>query len=126
MIRRAMAKKNSLSFLEDYFTSSLKIHLKPKTNPMHLITTITHYLLTHLVNFQASASILCDQEIIIGQRGSLPVMPSGYLNFKTVMLETMKTMQKQFLVNWLTSGRLAFMIQCVKVRRSPQMKKWQH
>lgn len=66
MIRRAMAKKNSLSFLEDYFTSSLKIHLKPKTNPMHLITTITHYLLTHLVNFQASASIFCDQEIIIG------------------------------------------------------------
>ena len=52
---------------------------------MHLITTITHYLLTHLGNFQASASIFCDQEIIIGQRGSLPVMPLGYLYFKTVL-----------------------------------------
>jgi len=52
---------------------------------MHLITTITHYLLTHLGNFPASASIFCDQEIIIGQRGSLPVIQSGYLYFKTVM-----------------------------------------
>ena len=85
MIRRAMAKKTSLSFLEDYFTSSLKIHLKPKRNPMHLITTITHYLLTHLENFQASASIFCEQEIIIGLRGSLRVMPLGYFYFKTVL-----------------------------------------
>ena len=52
---------------------------------MHLITTFTHYLLTHLGNFQASASIFCDQEIIIGQSGSLPVMPLGYLYFKTVL-----------------------------------------
>ena len=33
-------------------------------------------------------------------------------------------MQKQFPVNWLTSGRLAFVIPCAKARQSQQMKKW--
>ena len=41
---------------------------------------------------------------IIGQRGSLPVTPLGYLNFKKVIFRTMRTMRKQFPVNWLTSG----------------------
>ena len=75
---------------------------------MHLITTITHYLLTHLGNFQASASIFCDQEIIIGQRGSLPVMPLGYLYFKTVLFR-----------NFADHAETV----SAKVRRSPQMKK---
>ena len=92
---------------------------------MHLITTITHYLLTHLGNFQASASIFCDQEIIIGQRGVSQSCLWDIFISKQFCLETLQTMRRQFLVNWLTSGRLAFMIQCIKVRRSPQMKKWQ-
>ena len=33
----------------------------------------------------------------------------------------MRTMWKQFLVNWSTSGRLAFTIQRAKARRSQQM-----
>ena len=33
---------------------------------------------------------------IIGQRGSLPVRPLGYLNFKKVIFRTMRTMRKQF------------------------------
>ena len=33
---------------------------------------------------------------IIGQRGTLPVMPLGYLNFKKVIFRTMQTMRKQF------------------------------
>ena len=44
---------------------------------------------------------------IIGQRGSLPVTPLGYLNFKKVIFRTMRTMRKQFPVNWLTSGRFS-------------------
>ena len=32
---------------------------------------------------------------------------------KKLFLETMRTMRKQFPVNWLTSWRLTFMIQCV-------------
>ena len=47
---------------------------------------------------------------IIGQRGTLPVTPLGYLNPKKVIFRTMRTMRKQFPVNWLTSGRLAFSI----------------
>ena len=35
----------------------------------------------------------------------------------------MWTTRKQFPVNWLTSRRLAFMIQRAKARRSQQMKK---
>ena len=34
----------------------------------------------------------------------------GYLNFKKVIFRTMRTTRKQFPVNWLTSGRLAFTI----------------
>ena len=41
---------------------------------------------------------------IIEHRGSLPVTLLGYLNFKKVIFRTMRTMQKQFPVNWLTSG----------------------
>ena len=44
---------------------------------------------------------------IIGQRGSLSVTPLGYLNFKKVIFRTMRTMRKQFPVNWLTSGRFS-------------------
>ena len=47
------------------------------------------------------------QEILIGQRGGLPVTPLGYLKFKKVIFRTMQTMQKQFPVNWLTSGRFS-------------------
>ena len=47
------------------------------------------------------------QEIIIGQRGSLPVTPLGYLKFQKVIFRTMQTMRKQFPVNWLTSGRFS-------------------
>ena len=36
----------------------------------------------------------------------------------------MRTTRKQFPVNLLTSGRLAFTIERAKVRRSQQMKKW--
>ena len=42
---------------------------------------------------------------IIGQRGSLPVTPFGYLNSKKVIFRTMWNMRKQFPGNWLTSGR---------------------
>ena len=35
----------------------------------------------------------------------------------------MRTTRKQFPVNWLTFGRLAFTIQRSKARRSQQMKK---
>ena len=34
----------------------------------------------------------------------------------------MPTLRKQFPVNWLTSGKVAFMIHCAKLRRSKQMK----
>ena len=42
---------------------------------------------------------------IIGQRGTLPVTRLGFLNCKKVIFRTMRTMRKQFPVNWLTSGR---------------------
>ena len=42
-----------------------------------------------------------------GQRGSLPVTPLGYLKFTKVIFRTMRTMRKQFPVNWLTSGRFS-------------------
>ena len=45
---------------------------------------------------------------IIGQRGTLPVRPLGYLNFKKAIFRTMRTMRKQFPVKQYTSGRLAF------------------
>ena len=48
-----------------------------------------------------------------GLQRSLPVNTFECLNFKKLFLEITRTMQKQFPVNWLTSGRLAFMIQCV-------------
>ena len=38
----------------------------------------------------------------------------------------MRTTRKQFPVNWLTSGRLAFTIQRAKARRRQQIKKWWH
>ena len=44
---------------------------------------------------------------IIGQRGTLPVTPLGYVNPKKVIFRTMRTMRKQFPVNWLTSGRFS-------------------
>ena len=44
---------------------------------------------------------------IIGQRGSPPVMPLGYLNFKKNIFRTLRTMRKQFPVSWLTSGRFS-------------------
>ena len=44
------------------------------------------------------------------------------LNFKKVIFRNMRTTRKQFPVNWLTSGRLAFTIQGAKERRSQQ--KW--
>ena len=44
---------------------------------------------------------------IIGQRGTLPVTPLGYLNPKKVIFRTMRTMRKQFPVTWLTSGRFS-------------------
>ena len=44
---------------------------------------------------------------IIGQRGTLPVMPLGYLNPQKVIFRTMRTMRKQFPVTWLTSGRFS-------------------
>ena len=51
-------------------------------------------------------------------------MTFGCLNFKKVIFrKVMRTMQKQFPVNWLTSARLAFMIQCVKARQRQQIKK---
>ena len=42
---------------------------------------------------------------------------------KKVIFRTMRTTRKQFPVNRLTSGRLAFTIERAKVRRSQQMKK---
>ena len=48
--------------------------------------------------------------------------PQGlFLEFYGIF-KIMQTMRKQFLVNWLTSGGLAFMIQGAKARRSQQMK----
>ena len=44
------------------------------------------------------------------------------LNFKKVIFRNMRTTRKQFPVNWLTPGGLAFTIQRAKVRRSQQ--KW--
>ena len=44
---------------------------------------------------------------ITGQRGSLPVTPLGYLNFKKVIFRTMQTMRKTVSVNWLTSRRFS-------------------
>lgn len=50
-------------------------------------------------------------------------MPLEYLNFKKkLFLETMQFMQKQFPVNWLTSGRLAFVVPRTKARQCQQMK----
>ena len=44
-----------------------------------------------------------------------------------LIFRTMRTTRKQFLVNWLTSGRLTFTIQRAKVRRRQQIKKkWRH
>ena len=48
------------------------------------------------------------QGLVIGQTGSLGVLASG--NYA------------DHAVNWLTSGRLAFAIQCVKARHSQLMK----
>lgn len=48
------------------------------------------------------------QDLVTGQTGSLGALVSGnYANYA---------------VNWLTSGRLAFAIQCFKARRSQKMK----
>ena len=44
---------------------------------------------------------------IIGQRGTLPVTPLGYLDSKKVIFRTMRTMRKQFPLTWLTSGRFS-------------------
>ena len=63
---------------------------------------------------------------IIGQRGSLRALAGIYLNFKKIIFGTMRTTRKQFPVNWLTSGRLAFTIQRAKARRRQQIKKWRH
>ena len=63
------------------------------------------------------------QDIIIGQRGSLPVVTAGCLHVKRVIFRTVRTMWKQFPANWLTSGRLALMTQRAKARRGQQMKK---
>ena len=41
-----------------------------------------------------------------------------------LIYRTMRTTRKQFPVNWLTSGRLAFTIQRAKARRRQQIKKW--
>ena len=43
---------------------------------------------------------------IIRQRGTLPVRPLGYLNFKKVIFRTMRTMRKQFPVTQLTSDEV--------------------
>ena len=52
-------------------------------------------------------------------------MPLGYLNFKKkLFLETMQFIQKQFPVNWLTSGRLAFVIPCARKRGREWRPKW--
>ena len=51
--------------------------------------------------------LLVTTRAIIGQRGTLPVTPLGYLNPKKVIFRTMRTMRKQFPVNWLTSGRFS-------------------
>ena len=48
------------------------------------------------------------QQIVIEQTGSLVTLAAGNCTDHGV--------------NWLTSGRLAFAIQCVKARRSQQMK----
>ena len=48
------------------------------------------------------------QDLVIGQTGSLGALASG--NYA------------DHAVNWLTSGRLAFAIQCVKARHSQLMK----
>ena len=53
------------------------------------------------------AQSLALSRAIIGQRGALPVTSLGYLNFKKVIFRTMRTMRKQFPVNWLTSGRFS-------------------
>ena len=39
-----------------------------------------------------------------------------------LIFRTMRTTRKQFPVNWLTSGRLAFTIQAAKARRRQQIK----
>ena len=59
---------------------------------------------------------------IIGQRGSLRPL-AGISLFQKVIFRTMRTTRKQFPVNWLTSGRLAFTIQRAKARRRQQIKK---
>ena len=41
---------------------------------------------------------------------------------KKLFLETMRTLRKQFPVNWLTSASLVFKIQCVRGRRNQYMK----
>ena len=41
-----------------------------------------------------------------------------------LIFRTMRTTRKQFPVNWLTSGRLAFTIQRAKARGRQQIKKW--
>ena len=50
-------------------------------------------------------------------------MTSGYLYVKRVIFRTMRTMWKQFPVNWLTSGRLALTTQRTKARRGQQNEK---
>ena len=63
------------------------------------------------------------QEIIIGRTGCLPVMCLGNLNCTKLFLDCMRTKREQFPVKWLTSGRLAFTIQCVEAMRRHQLKK---
>ena len=45
-----------------------------------------------------------------------------YVNFKKIIFRTIRTTRKQFSVNWLTSGRLAFTIQRAKARGRQQIK----
>ena len=66
------------------------------------------------IGIQMSIFIFCENlklisnfsRAIIGQRGTLPVRPLGYLNFKKVIFRTMRTMRKQFPVTQLTSGEV--------------------
>ena len=64
-------------------------------------------LLGHLILYVYVVFELVVSRAIIGQRGTLPVTPLGYLDPKKVIFRTMRTMRKQFPVNWLTSGRFS-------------------
>ena len=64
-------------------------------------------LLAEILAYKKSATDTWASRAIIGQRGTLPVTPLGYLNPKKVIFRTMRTMRKQFPVNWLTSGRFS-------------------